>query len=147
MEATVAGQDAGTDERGGMCCTENAGCKRACQRKLAHVRSHVHTHTLTSIAQSQLVQSPTAVQLKRNDYKSETIKKLQWISCVIVWMLCARSRQVQLKHNKRKSEAIKKLLAAEAGGEAEGGSACALPARQGKGLRFACGARQAQTKL
>ena len=37
-------------------------------------------------------------------------------TCVCV---CVRV-QVQLKHNKRKTEAIKKLLAAEAGGEAEG---------------------------
>jgi len=35
---------------------------------------------------------------------------------------CKRT-QVQLKHNKRKSEAIRKLLAAEAGGEADGGCA------------------------
>ncbi|KAF5835844.1 hypothetical protein DUNSADRAFT_6831 [Dunaliella salina] len=46
---------------------------------------------------------------------TESRRKLEWQS-----RLLEKMSEVQLKHNKRKSEAIKKLLAAEAGGEAEG---------------------------
>ena len=67
---------------------------------LTHKNTHISTNTLCDCERTQ-------VQMKH-----------------ITDTLCNCKRtQVQLKHNKRKSEAIRKLLAAEAGGEADGGCA------------------------